>query len=205
MNRAQAAKLIATGIEGVVCIGGCGASPPGGSLEVGAQTVDEPEKHRSDGGASDSSGVDAGDSADAADAADAADDAAVETVACYTEGFPTNTCTLPVACCFSDYSSQHDGYCSTDPCPWGTLTCDGPEDCTSGGVCCANPLFDSTDGSLIGYRVACQPGPCGSSLAVRELCHPTGTTQGTCSSASAQCVSAYGNDNDLPPILYVCM
>src|SRR3954463_12246227 len=50
-------------------------------------------------------------------------------VSCYTEGNAAQSCTLPTACCFSNYSSQHDGRCSTSACAYGTIDCDGPEDC----------------------------------------------------------------------------
>src|SRR6266496_2087491 len=77
------------------------------------------------------------------------------TITCYTEGAPANTCTLPVHCCFSNYSAQHDGYCTTDSCTWGTITCDGPEDCASGENCCAS------QDSYGGWMLACQSGGCG--------------------------------------------
>src|SRR5882672_3923889 len=51
---------------------------------------------------------------------------------CYTEGNPGATCSSPSHCCFSNYSSAHDGACSTAACTWGTESCDGPEDCASG-------------------------------------------------------------------------
>src|SRR5690349_16546686 len=59
------------------------------------------------------------------------------TVSCYTEGAAANTCSLPAHCCFTNYSAQHDGYCSTASCAYGTISCDGPEDCSSGELCCA--------------------------------------------------------------------
>ncbi len=120
-------------------------------------------------------------------------------IACYTEGDPSATCTLPIHCCFSDYSSQHDGYCTTDACAWGTETCDGPEDCATGELCCARAIVD-TAGVVVGYTIGCSTTACGAPPLDHELCHPaTG-----CSSASASCVTAYGNDNDLPPELYIC-
>lgn len=124
------------------------------------------------------------------------DQAAV--VTCYSEGNPAATCTLPVHCCFSNYSSQHDGTCTTDSCNYGTITCDGPEDCAAGDVCCAHAITDPTDGT-IGYTLACQAGACGSAVTDHEICHPdSGCAYG------GSCVTAYGNANDLPRTLYIC-
>jgi hypothetical protein len=125
------------------------------------------------------------------------------TVACYTEGAPANTCALPADhCCFGNYSSAHDGYCAGTRCPWGTISCDGPEDCASGQVCCANRLIDPSDDTTMGYAIACQAGPC--AQGTPELCHAGPTTAGTCQSSQAKCVSAFGVDNDLPSVLDVC-
>ncbi len=140
---------------------------------------------------------DAGVSIDASPIADASSTTLGGVIACYTEGAPSTTCTLPVHCCWTNYSSQHDGYCSTDACAWGTETCDGPEDCAAGEVCCSRAIFD-TSGDKIGYSMACSATACGAPPFDYELCHPsTGCSSGTC-------VTAYGNDNDLPPELYIC-
>jgi hypothetical protein len=120
-----------------------------------------------------------------------------DTVACYSEGSPSATCTLPVHCCFSNYSSQRNGSCTTNACAYGTISCDGPEDCAAGQRCCAHAIEDPTDGT-IGYTVACQRA-CGDEPLDRELCHPA-----TGCSSGAACVTAYGNDNDLPRSLYIC-
>jgi hypothetical protein len=129
---------------------------------------------------------------------DSAPVSASGTVSCYTEGEPDATCTLPVHCCFTNYSSQHDGRCTTSSCPYGTIDCDGPEDCAAGELCCAHAITDPYDGT-IGYTLACQTGACGAAPYNRELCHPA-----TGCSTGAACVTAYGNDNDLPRTLYVC-
>jgi hypothetical protein len=118
-------------------------------------------------------------------------------VSCYTEGAPSNTCSLPVHCCFSNYSAQHNGYCTSDSCAWGTLDCDGPEDCASGQHCCSQQLYDA-DG-IAGYRVACQASACGAPPTADELCH----SSATCANGGT-CVTAYGNNNDLPRSLYIC-
>lgn len=123
-------------------------------------------------------------------------------VSCYTVGDPGATCTLPVHCCFSNYSSSHDGSCMTSSCSWGTITCDGPEDCPSGQRCCSHVLVDPENG-ITGYSLACQASACGPAPANQELCHPTSSAAGTCSTGTA-CVTALGNDNDLPPSLYIC-
>lgn len=124
---------------------------------------------------------------------------ATGTVTCYTEGDPAQSCGLPVHCCFSSYSSQHDGYCTTSTCAYGTIDCDGPEDCASGEHCCSHALF-STDGSLSGYAIGCQASACGAAPRNYELCHSGGSA---CSNGGS-CVTAYGNDNDLPRTLAIC-
>ena len=120
------------------------------------------------------------------------------TIACYTEGDPSATCTLPTHCCFNNYSAQHDGSCTTSACSYGTITCDGPEDCATGQLCCAHAIRDPDFGT-IGYTVACQTGSCGNDSLNVEVCHPaSGCSNG------GNCVTAYGHDNDLPRALDVC-
>ena len=127
---------------------------------------------------------------------DAGDTAGGGTVSCYTEGAAANACSLPEHCCFTNYSAQHDGYCSNASCAYGTISCDGPEDCPGGELCCAHAIRSSTAGT-VGYTVSCQAS-CGEAPLDREVCHPdSGCSSGTC-------VSTYGVDNDLPRTLYVC-
>lgn len=142
------------------------------------------------------------DAATTSDACAGGDPSSPGIISCYTEGSPTATCTLPVQCCFGNYSSQHDGYCSTSACSWGTITCDGPEDCATGEHCCAHVLVDPEYG-ITGYKLACQATACGAAPANQELCHPTSSLAGTCSTGTA-CVTTFGNDSDLPPSLYIC-
>jgi len=123
-------------------------------------------------------------------------------VACYASGSPNATCTLPTHCCFTNYSAQHDGSCTMDVCAFGTISCDGPEDCPSGQRCCAHAIEDPDFGTL-GYTLACQASACGPAPLNQELCHPTALLAGTCSTGT-RCVTAYGNDNDLPRALYIC-
>lgn len=124
-------------------------------------------------------------------------------ISCYTEGNPGATCDLPTQCCFGNYSSAHDGLCSTQACSWGTESCDGPEDCPSGQHCCAHVLVDDFWG-IYGYQIACQASACGAAPANQEMCHPTATSAaGTCSTGTS-CVPALGNDADLPPNLHIC-
>jgi len=118
-------------------------------------------------------------------------------VSCYSQGAPTATCTLPSHCCFSNFSSQHNGACETTSCAWGTIECDGPEDCTGGGHCCSTQLMDQN--GILGYRVACQATACGAHPLHEELCN---IASPACSSGT--CVSAYGVNNDLPRSLYIC-
>jgi hypothetical protein len=141
-------------------------------------------------------GVDAAQTGDAGQTGGDAGQTTGGTVACYTEAAPTNTCSLPSHCCFTSYSAQHDGYCANAACSYGTISCDGPEDCSGGDVCCAHAIRSSTAGT-VGYTVSCQAS-CGDAPLDREICHPeSGCTSGTC-------VNAYGVDNDLPRALYVC-
>jgi hypothetical protein len=121
------------------------------------------------------------------------------TVSCYTEGAPTATCTLPEHCCFTNYSAQHDGSCETSTCTYGTISCDGPEDCGQGEHCCAHAIIDPNEG-LEGYTVACQASACGAPPVNDELCHIGGPA---CSNGGT-CVTAFGSANDLPRTLDVC-
>jgi hypothetical protein len=123
------------------------------------------------------------------------------TVACATSGNPDATCTLPVHCCFTSYSAQHDGTCMSSACAWGTISCDGPEDCPGSQHCCAHVLQDAEYG-ITGYQLACQASACGDAPANEELCHTTSSPAGTCTSGS--CVTAFGHDSDLPPALHIC-
>jgi hypothetical protein len=114
------------------------------------------------------------------------------TVSCYSEGAPATTCTLPVHCCFSNYSAQHNGYCTTSACVWGTIDCDGPEDCATGQHCCATRSDN-------GWTLACQTSTCGEPPLHEELCH----TSGTCGARA--CVNTIDAGNyDLPRTLFVC-
>ena len=112
-------------------------------------------------------------------------------VACYSEGTPAATCTLPVHCCFTNYSAQHNGYCTTDACGWGTIDCDGPEDCASGQQCCATK-------DAGGWRLACSTSSCGAPPLGEQLCHDASTCSGRA------CVNAFSVNYDLPRALYVC-
>ena len=122
-------------------------------------------------------------------------------VSCYSEGNPGATCTLPTHCCFTNYSSQHNGQCTSSACTWGTITCDGPEDCPAAQRCCSHAIVDSSD-TVIGYALACQATACGPQPLDEELCHPTLTPTGTCS--AGQCVTTVNHNNDLPRTLYIC-
>jgi hypothetical protein len=114
------------------------------------------------------------------------------TVSCYSEGAPSSTCTLPTQCCFSNYSAQHNGYCSTSACGWGAIACDGPEDCAAGQHCCATK-------DDLGWTLACQSSACGAPPLHEELCHDSAS----CSSGS--CIDVITAANyDLPRTLDVC-
>ncbi|HUS28192.1 MAG TPA: hypothetical protein VMZ53_06775 [Kofleriaceae bacterium] len=118
-----------------------------------------------------------------------------QTVSCYSQAAPATTCTVPAHCCFSNFSAQHDGSCQATACTWGTIECDGPEDCTNNGHCCSTHLSDSN--GFIGYRLRCQAAACGAQQ--EELCHTGGAACGT-----GSCVTAFGNNNDLPRSLFIC-
>jgi hypothetical protein len=112
------------------------------------------------------------------------------TISCYSEGAPAATCTLPVHCCFGNYSAQHNGFCTTDTCAESTITCDGPEDCASGQHCCATPI------AVNRWNLACQSSACGAGG--DELCHDSSTCGGR------SCVNALDANYDLPRALSVC-
>jgi len=113
----------------------------------------------------------------------------VVTVSCYSEGAPNTTCASPDHCCFTNYSSYHNGYCTTNACAWSTITCDGAEDCASGESCCGVQ-------SEFGWVLACQSSCAGAN---EELCHPGDTCKN-----GGTCVSAYGVNYDFPRTLYIC-
>jgi len=121
-------------------------------------------------------------------------------VSCYSDFDPGATCALPSHCCFSNYSAAHAGSCDTASCTWGTIDCDGPEDCAAGERCCAHAMIDPDNG-LTGYRLACQATACGAAPVDVELCHPGAA--GTCGGGTT-CVSAADHDYDLPRTLSIC-
>ena len=111
------------------------------------------------------------------------------TVSCYSEGAPSRTCASPDHCCFSNYSAQHNGYCTTDTCAWGAIYCDGAEDCASGESCYGVQ-------SEFGWVLSCRSSSAGTN---EELCHPGDTCKN-----GGTCVNAYGVAYDFPRTLYVC-
>ena len=124
-------------------------------------------------------------------------------VSCYADYAPTATCAVPTThCCFSNYSVQHAGSCEASSCSWGTIDCDGPEDCAGGQHCCANVIIDPSEG-IMGYKAACQASACGAAPAHVELCHPGASAVATCGSGKT-CVSAATADHDLPRSLSIC-
>jgi hypothetical protein len=197
-----------------LALASCAAPPHGAS----PPPPDSDEPPDDDGGAAGQSDAPGPGRADASTTPDAASDATPadtggggggsggggsSIVSCYTVSTPSATCSLPVHCCFANYSTQHDGICDTGLCSWGTIDCDGPEDCPSGQRCCSHVLVDPELG-ITGHKLSCQTNACGAAPANRELCHPTSSVRGTCSSTTAACVTALGNDSDLPPSLHVC-
>ena len=134
-----------------------------------------------------------GNSSTTADAAEPAPPptSTVGTVSCYSDGAPARVCTLPVHCCFSNYSASHNGYCTTSTCTWGTIGCDGPEDCATGQHCCGTR-------TAYGWMLACSSDRCGTPPSAEELCHDSSTCGGR------SCVSAVGVAYDFPRTLNVC-
>lgn len=110
------------------------------------------------------------------------------TFSCYSEGAPDRMCASPDHCCFSNYTAQHNGYCTTETCTWGAESCDGAEDCGSGSCCGLH--------TESGWTLSCQAA-CG--VTNEELCHP-----GDACKNGGSCVNVYGVNNDLPRTLYVC-
>jgi hypothetical protein len=172
--------------------------PPPHDASHGRDAMPAPgDAPRPDAGGS--TGADAG-GADAS--GDAGQVASPGIVSCYAASDPEATCTLPTHCCFTNYGVQRNGECMTSACTWGTIECDGPEDCATGQRCCAHAIVDPENGT-VGYALACQSSVCGAAPANQELCHPTSGAAGTCSSGGA-CVSARDFDYDLPATLNIC-
>ena len=123
-------------------------------------------------------------------------------VSCYSAFAPTAMCALPTHCCFTNYGADHAGNCETAACSWGTIDCDGPEDCASGQRCCAHAIIDADNG-ITGYKLGCQTDACGAAPANVELCHGGSQAATTCAGGKA-CVSAASYYYDLPGTLSIC-
>ena len=58
-------------------------------------------------------------------------------------------CLLPDKCCYN--TTLSDGMCAVPTAACGdtieTFTCDGPEDCSTGNICCSVPLVFATGGA----------------------------------------------------------
>jgi len=137
------------------------------------------------------------DAAVEADAPPPADSSAMGSVTCYAQYDPRATCNAPDHCCFSNYNAYHNGECTTATCAWGTITCDGPEDCAAGEECCSTAIVGA--GGIEGYRLACQASACAPAPDGYELCHASAT----CPRGEA-CVSVWGVAPELPRTLSVC-
>jgi hypothetical protein len=135
----------------------------------------------------------------AGDTGGAAGSSQEHSVLCFSQGAPNTICTGADHCCFNNYSAAHDGYCATDECPFGRIECDGPEDCPSGNVCCAERISDPS-GIALAYVVACRAGSaCPSST--WQLCHSS--APGTCG-AGRSCQAAGPINAELPHELELC-
>jgi hypothetical protein len=150
---------------------------------------------------------------------------------CYSPSACAQTCSAPQNCCFTVSYGVEFGQCSSAPCvqsgsALGAQNCDGPEDCPSGQQCCAVEVWDDFFG-IVTNTIACQAGPCTSTTTssgqtiAYELCHPNGTSSGTCSNTAQSCIIANApssstngcpagqgaptvGDHDMPLNLYVC-
>src|SRR5262245_30456264 len=123
------------------------------------------------------------------------DPASAGVFSCYTPSACAQTCSAPQYCCFNNsqlYGVQGEqGNCSNTPCvqsgsQFGSQTCDGPEDCPSGQLCCAVEVWDPENG-IVTNTIACQAGPCAASSPniAYELCHPNGAP---CSISGQSCI-----------------
>lgn len=113
---------------------------------------------------------------------------------CHAKSSPDQTCSAPSACCFDD-SPAHYGACSAAGAAcasYGTLTCDGPEDCPTGEKCCATV---TGDGVYVGCEAACLSPFDGGD----ELCH-----EPSICSDGRWCVTADGTQPALPPTVSIC-
>jgi hypothetical protein len=147
---------------------------------------------------------------------------------CYTPSACAQTCTAPQYCCFSNSGLYgvpgEEGTCSDAPCVQsgsaiGSQSCDGPEDCPSGQLCCAVEVWDP-DFGIISNTIACQAGPCAATSpnVAYELCHPNGAP---CSNPGQSCIIANApstsvngcpagqgaptvGDHDMPFNIHVC-
>jgi hypothetical protein len=112
-------------------------------------------------------------------------------VTCYSDAAPAATCTAPSQCCFGS-GFDPDGSCSSSTCSWGSVSCDGPEDCTSGQRCCATV-------TAAGVRVACATSCLSPLQGGDELCHEPSICDG-----GRWCVTAFGTQPALPRNLSIC-
>ena len=111
---------------------------------------------------------------------------------CYATSAPAQTCTTAQACCF-DGTFEHSGSCSSSACTtYGSLRCDGPEDCSDGQKCCATI---TRDGVTVGCAAECLPYFEGGD----ELCHEPSFCSG-----GRSCITAYGTQPALPRTVSIC-
>lgn len=75
------------------------------------------------------------------------------------------------------------------------VPCDGPEDCTAGGVCCARSNYGLTD--LVGCFRSCRVAEASNGGVWLEACH----SRADCRDPNARCVPA----EDPPTLLAICL
>lgn len=112
-------------------------------------------------------------------------------VTCFSTTNPSATCSAGQQCCF-DGTASHSGTCATSCSSWGTLSCDGPEDCSNGQRCCAS--FTGT-GVKVGCADTCLPYFQGGD----ELCHEPSVCDG-----GRWCITSYGTQPALPRTTAIC-
>jgi hypothetical protein len=113
------------------------------------------------------------------------------TFTCYSTTDPGATCSAPQQCCF-DGTASHSGACGSSCSSWGTLACDGPEDCSNGQRCCATM---TGAGVTVGCADTCLPYFQGGD----ELCHEPSVCDG-----GRWCITAYGTQPALPRTVAIC-
>lgn len=138
-------------------------------------------------------------------------------VSCYSTGNPNKSCSLATGsfCCFDNYTSSHNGWCTGAPAPTvcteNTLFCDTDNDCASGQKCWARqyqdpppppPEGEEGGGGNLHITASCENSPPSPVQAGPwHLCYPG---DGTCAAGQACVQAAQAQVHGLPSKIYVC-